>query len=780
MAPQNKNRGGHRHPEFELGKYLPALSDVPEEQTLGRLQGALEILLSERSHPMVVALQKQLERLKTAESVIEHELDARKSREQLSSSAGTQHDASPLKKRKRTDSESSIPAHAADQSPKTNAKDSQLHKRQKKHANNSKSEYDIRDGDGDSDAKHDIDGTVKDEGEDIENGGDSVRRKEIGKVSGDGVDGTINEDDEDDEVDQEDADVEDGEEEEDEEEEDEDEEEEEDEEEADAEGIDDDGEDEEEEEEANDDNEMKVEDPAAQNKDTSSNAHTDENKETDSSRPGNSKYLLNPKIEFVGSQSLPRHAQGIFDEEREDANDEEYKMRIGVVSYPKEDLSTLTAGPVPMDDFTRSKPTNQIQFQTYSTFLEPYFRPFTEDDLQFLQRPLVNTTMEAANLRNGQKLSPYAFPPLGPHYHQQWAQQDAELNGVELSAAAKKSSSSEIETLKRQYKVYGSINSVNDKVLETSVNDLEVSGDPNAPASSSSLYANGNAKPGAGPSNGATAGPSSSANPNGGTKAISLGPFTERLMAAIMPEVHEQSEEAENSFAAVEKSATLIPPAITPVPPVDDFAHLEERVKGEFRYVGVFDMSLLRKFEANKNEYKLAVPEKRDEFGADMSNLDIDWVNGAEDDEISRELRVLQRKLKDVSSRNTVYKRRLAPVVQQQLAWQEYQSILMDLDKQVDQAYTKRLKSGKSAQPKFKKRKAFSDSPATDSEIMEDSKVVDQKPAIKALMEKRERWINKIGPLFRPAYEMMREYEQPKFENMEAEIGQDEEDEEDS
>lgn len=766
MAPQNKNRGGHRHPEFELGKYLPALADVPEEQTLGRLQGALEILLSERSHPMVVALQKQLERLKTAESVIEHELDARKSREQLSSSTGSQHDTSPLKKRKRRDSETSIATSNVDQSTKTDTKETLVHKKQKKQGSGSKEDHDTGEVDDDDDAKHDIDTNAPEEA--AEGVNDSVNKLEV----------DAEQDEDDDEEEEEGEEEEDEEEEEEEEEEEGDKEDEDEDEEVEAEGVEEDGEDE---DEVDEDEDVKVEDPTTQVSDKHTHAHTEDDKEAASSRPGNSKYLLNPKIEFVGSQALPRHAQGIFDEEREDANDEEYKMRIGVVSYPKEDLSTLTAGPVPMDDFTRAKPTNQIQFQTYSTFLEPYFRPFTEDDLQFLQRPLVNSALEASNLRSGQKLSPYAFPPLGPHYHQQWAQQDAELNGVELSASAKKSSSSEIDTLKRQYKVYGSINSITDKVLETSVNEVQASSDPSA-SGASSLYANGSAKPGgAGPSSeAATAGPSNSANPNGGASAISLGPFTERLMAAIMPEVHDQTEESEHSFAAVEKSAALIPPAITPVPPVDDFAHLEERVKGEFRYVGVFDMSLLRKFETSKNEYKLAVPEKRDEFGTDMTNLDIDWVNGAEDDEISRELRVLQRKLKDTSSRNTVYKRRLAPVVQQQLAWQEYQSILMDLDKQVDQAYTKRLKSGKSTQPKFKKRKASSDSPATDSDMLEDSKVVDQKPAIKALMEKRERWMHKIGPLFRPAYEMMREYELPKFENMEAEIGQEEEEEEDS
>jgi transcriptional adapter 3 len=65
---------------------------------------------------------------------------------------------------------------------------------------------------------------------------------------------------------------------------------------------------------------------------------------------------------------------------------DEEKMEIyGVTSFPHDDLSDLIAGVPPDKDFSNAKPSNQVNANTFQTYLEPYLRPLTEEDLGFLK-----------------------------------------------------------------------------------------------------------------------------------------------------------------------------------------------------------------------------------------------------------------------------------------------------------------------------------------------------------------------------------------------------------
>ncbi|KAH3686114.1 hypothetical protein WICPIJ_002910, partial [Wickerhamomyces pijperi] len=97
-----------------------------------------------------------------------------------------------------------------------------------------------------------------------------------------------------------------------------------------------------------------------------------------------------------------------------------------------------------------------------------------------------------------------------------------------------------------------------------------------------------------------------------------------------------------------------------------DYKTLDERLKRELRYIGVY----------------MNVEQMLNEPGFDQ-----DWVQNREDDEIARELRHLQKELKEVQARNIKRKKMIIPIVEEQIAWQEYMSILEDLDKQVEQHY---------------------------------------------------------------------------------------------
>ena len=64
----------------------------------------------------------------------------------------------------------------------------------------------------------------------------------------------------------------------------------------------------------------------------------------------------------------------------------EIKQRLGVSQYPTTDLLKELPGIPPTDDFSKAKAQNQVSHDTFIKTIEPYFRPFTEDDLTFLRQ----------------------------------------------------------------------------------------------------------------------------------------------------------------------------------------------------------------------------------------------------------------------------------------------------------------------------------------------------------------------------------------------------------
>lgn len=79
-------------------------------------------------------------------------------------------------------------------------------------------------------------------------------------------------------------------------------------------------------------------------------------------------------------------------------------------------------------------------------------------------------------------------------------------------------------------------------------------------------------------------------------------------------------------------------------------------------------------------------------------------VDYQEDDEICAEIRVLQRRLCETVCLNHYRKRRLASVVRERLAAQEFYLLLGDVDKQIEQAFAKRAKGLKKRQQSQHKR----------------------------------------------------------------------------
>lgn len=68
-----------------------------------------------------------------------------------------------------------------------------------------------------------------------------------------------------------------------------------------------------------------------------------------------------------------------------DMSEAQKKEIYSVTAYPTRDLSDQIAGTPPDKDFSNAKPTNQVAANTFLTYVEPYVRPLTEEDIAFLR-----------------------------------------------------------------------------------------------------------------------------------------------------------------------------------------------------------------------------------------------------------------------------------------------------------------------------------------------------------------------------------------------------------
>lgn len=410
----------------------------------------------------------------------------------------------------------------------------------------------------------------------------------------------------------------------------------------------------------------------------------------------NDTRLKNPKSEFVPSQTLSADAiteLGLFSEDNnglETQGKEYLKRKYGVASYPEHDLRDLLPGEIPNHDFSKHKPpSNQVQFTTYQSYIESFFRPFSNEDIHFLnEKYVLPPGFEKGDYDPA--TSPYLIPKLGQFYVDVWAEEDAALRSKLSSPAPQKPP---IES----YKPKGTVEDVSDEKLLT--------------------------------------------------EDVSVGPLSSRLLSAILS-VHEAKDDADDEDEGegdssgikdekqAERSLSLDDDVATQLDSdayrvtseVNDFYSMEERLKRELRYIGIF-MNFLAKGEKIKR-------------GGNILDSD-EWLLHKEDDEVSAEIRVLQEELKGAVVRNRQRKKTLLPILEEQLAYQEYCTILEDLDNQVNAAYTKRLKA------KNRKKKT----PETTVNAAQQQAA---NSGLRALLEKRRRWIESIGSLFKPPQLMKR------------------------
>lgn len=147
-----------------------------------------------------------------------------------------------------------------------------------------------------------------------------------------------------------------------------------------------------------------------------------------------------------------------------------------------------------------------------------------------------------------------------------------------------------------------------------------------------------------------------------------------------------------------------------------EYVQSDDRIKSELRYLGLLGQE---------------------------ENPDYDAHN---DDDISERLRLLQGELRRVMLINGARKARLLDLAKERLAYQEYSTIHDDLDGQVQQAYLKRTrtlgktKKGGPGGNKAKPGLALGFGMSRARDIGDNARM---------LMDRRKRWQNCIGPVFK-------------------------------
>ncbi|KAF9875837.1 transcriptional regulator [Colletotrichum karsti] len=362
-------------------------------------------------------------------------------------------------------------------------------------------------------------------------------------------------------------------------------------------------------------------------------------------------------------------------------SEDELKEIYSVAVFPKSDLADLIAGDPPDKDFSSAKPNNQISFSTFSTYIEPYFRPFAEEDLAFLRE-------------RGDRVTPFHMPKRGKkHYSEIWAEDDGAM-------ALDKPQNGREQLAPNQAR--GAIDNMDDEVAETD--------------------------------------------------KLSVGPLLSRLMQAMRPENRPQVDEEKTSVNGVSNGDTAMNGSVNgetgdapqsssddkapPVPPASfmpesnseawkkashpklEYTQVDERIKQELRHIG---------------------------FLPQEGNFESEY-DGAYDDEVAARLRLLQGRLREQMLINGARKARLTELVKERMAHQEYQTILEDLDSQVQAAYLKRTRTmGKSKKNKRPGGAGGGSHAVGGAAGMARPGIGD---LTKTLMERRKRWIDTIGSVF--------------------------------
>jgi transcriptional adapter 3 len=415
---------------------------------------------------------------------------------------------------------------------------------------------------------------------------------------------------------------------------------------------------------------------------------------------------------------------------------DEIKEIYSVAGYPRSDLADLIAGDPPDKDFSSAKPSNQINFSTFSTFIEPYFRAFTEEDLAFLRE-------------RSDRVTPFVMPKRGKkHFTEIWAEEDGAM-AIDSSPAGGR------DRLPPN-QARGSIEHMDDDVAETdklSVGPLlarllqamrpEHRAPPaeDRPGGVNGVNGDGDSMNGGASfdfsfGDNAPASQLNGANGINGINGVSSQPLNPDQPQSLPAATYM----AESNTEAWKKATH----------PKLDYTQVDERIKQELRHIGFLPL-LPHQDAANGTAASGANPSAPPPQPDPATTAEYD---GHYDDEVAARMRLLQARLSEQALLNGARKARLTDLVKERMAYQEYQTILEDLDSQVQAAYLKRTRTMGKKPKKARPGQAAAAAAAAGAGGAGGAGGAAgmARPGIgdltRTLMERRRRWIESIGTVF--------------------------------
>ncbi|KAI0998704.1 hypothetical protein K3495_g9493 [Podosphaera aphanis] len=141
----------------------------------------------------------------------------------------------------------------------------------------------------------------------------------------------------------------------------------------------------------------------------------DNDSSSDEHRPSPAPTVMNLQTFGDDPSTFPDDTVYEIQEVKEGMTRDQLKEIYSVAYFPENSLEDLIAGTPPDKDFSNAKPANQVQANNFATYLEPYFRPFGDQDTAFLRE-------------RGDRVTPFITPSRGKrHYTEIWAEEDGTL-----------------------------------------------------------------------------------------------------------------------------------------------------------------------------------------------------------------------------------------------------------------------------------------------------------------------------------------------------------------
>ena len=315
------------------------------------------------------------------------------------------------------------------------------------------------------------------------------------------------------------------------------------------------------------------------------------------------------------------------------------------------------------EDFDHAKPASQVPYTTFANWVTDYLRSFGEDDLAFLaSRPEDPTYFDE--------------PALGPHYLDTWAAMDAELAGDTVNLPS--TSTTLVPPMLRRFKS----ENITNESLHTENVYLGPLGERLI-----SAFRGVNQFPG-----------TMTDLMSGAPEALQPG-----APASAVPNATGQGASGA-AGPSVPAHAALAGPTIKEMDALD----FEARLTRELSFLGVLPplsrSSASSASSSTGTSGKKSGPAAASDAQQPQLEAPVDWA-GRQDDEISASLRACQRLLEKQTAINGQRRERLAELVRQRIAYQEYESLRDGLEAVIEGAWNKRHRAAQRKAVKDKKDK---------------------------------------------------------------------------